>query len=352
MNTSNPRQLGRTQGRLLHDRLTEAGIPDGLYSRIVATMPAVVQEAQATGSSLVPMFRATASQDALCFACARLAVKGGMMFTKRVIGLIRVPDKNAWGEFTEGVLEYATDSMGHPATRGRIVEDINDHENAVGRLCRQYPPEAAQVLLDATQQIESMVSEVLSDLDGPLGGTSRTPMFALLKFLALFLFGLGATLVIGLTYPVFLVTTIVLGIVGFGMGKSTKVLLNPREVPLSPMVTLSYHEFDTWARQNDLRRTAPAFFSRTDVHWTEKLSMLFSGSGASGHCFEPSRSTTKLLFADLSLGAFILFPAIHEAFGSLDSRGSLFFQFMCGLALGQVAGRATGGFYRWLRAKM
>lgn len=128
------------------------------------------------------------------------------------------------------------------------------------------------------------------------------PKFALIKFCVFFLFGLGATLLIGLAYPVFLLTTLVLGVFGFKMGKSTRVPVNPRDVPFSPMAVLSYREFDRWARQHDLRRTDPEFFSRTDVHWTEKLPVLFSGSDAAGHCFEPGRSSTKILFADVALG--------------------------------------------------
>ena len=167
MSTIAPRQLGKNAGKLLHERLVKAGILDGLYSRIMGTMPGVVQEAGAddTGSRLAPMFQATAGQYAMCFGCARLAVRGSTLFTKRVLGLIPVPDKSAWGEFTEGVLEYATDSMGHPATRGDIIEDINDHQNAIARLCRNYPPEAAPVLRATAEQIERSVSEVLAGLD-------------------------------------------------------------------------------------------------------------------------------------------------------------------------------------------
>jgi hypothetical protein len=178
------------------------------------------------------------------------------------------------------------------------------------------------------------------------------PRFALIKFAVFFLLGLGATLLIGLAYPVFLVTTLVLGVVTFRLGKSTRVPLNPRDVPFSPMTVLSYREFDKWARQNDLRRRDPEFFSRTDVHWTEKLPVLFSGSAASGHCFEPGRSTSKILFADLALGAFIFFPPIRESFSGLPNSGAIFLQFLCGLTLGQVAGWATGNFYRWIRGQM
>jgi len=129
-------------------------------------MPAVVQEAGAddTGSKLALMFQATAGQYAMCFGYACLALKASTLFTKRVLGLIPVPDKSAWGEFTDGVLDYATTSMGHPATRGDIIADINDHQSAVARLCRNYPPEAAPVLRATAEEIEKSVSEVLAGL--------------------------------------------------------------------------------------------------------------------------------------------------------------------------------------------
>lgn len=169
MNTNRsitPRQLGETAAKLLHERLARADILSGLYSRILATTPAVVQEAGAddTGSKLARMFQATAGQYAMCFGYARLAVKASTLFTKRVLGLIPVPDKPAWGEFTDGMLDYASASMGHPATRGDIVEDINDHQNAVARLCQNYPPEAAPVLRATAAEIEKSVSDVLADL--------------------------------------------------------------------------------------------------------------------------------------------------------------------------------------------
>lgn len=346
MNKDTAKQLGRTAGKLLLERLAEAPILDDLYSRIVATMPTVVQEAQAADFSFSPMFQATDRHNAMCFACARLAFNASTIFTER-----------PWREFIEGVLESAVnntgldqpdDEMRHLATRADIIENINDHEKALARLCRHYPPEAKQVLIDITDRMEPIVSDVLAGVETE----HHTTIPSLVMFLVLFLFCLGATLLIGFAFPVFLVTTLALGLVGFRMGKSTKVPADPREVPFSPMLTLSYREFDRWARQKDLRRTDPAFFSRTDVHWTEKLPVLFSGSDAAGHCFEPSRSTTKLLFVDLALGAYIFFPAIHEAFGSLGTGGALFFQFMCGLALGQITGRATGEFYRWFRGKL
>ena len=350
MHADTQSELGKKAGNLLRERLAEAGIVDELHSRILAIRPMEVHHADE--AAFTSMFRDTLSYDALCFGYACLAFKASMMFTKHIFGFVPVPDRNSWEEFTDGVLGHAADKIGHPATRGSIIEGINDPENAVKRLCENYPPEATPILLDATQKIECIVAEILDSFRHPQGNAVSILTLPLIKFLLLFSFGLGATLFIGLAYPVFLITSIVVGFAGFVMGKSTKVPVNQREAPLSPMATLSYREFDRWARQNDLRRTDRAFFSRTDVHWTEKLPVLISGSDASDHCFEPSLSTTKLLFVDLCLGAFIIFPTIREAFAFLDSGGSIFFQFICGLALGLVAGRAIGGFYRWLRGKI
>ena len=247
-------------------------------------------------------------------------------------------------QMKRGRIEQAADSF--QKALGFAPLDTEIRFNAALALDRLGMQDAAQDVLRRDRRAVRMWAEK--------GGrrVARVPKFALIKFAVLFLFGLGSTLLIGLVYPAFLLTSLALGVVGFTMGKSTRVPLNPRDVPFSPMITLSYRDFDRWARQNALRRIDPSFFSRTDVHCTEKLSVLFSSSDASGHCFEPGRSTTKMLFVDLALGAFIFIPAIRGSFHSLDSRGALFFQIMCGLALGQVAGWATGRFFRWIRGQM
>lgn len=348
MNNVKAKELGRTTGKALIERLDEARILDNLYSRILATMPSVVQAAQSEDSSLSPMFQATARHYATCFACAQLAIKASTRLAER-----------PWREFVEGVLESAVDNTGlaqpddemrRLAVRADIIENINNRENALARLCGHYPPEAKQVLIDIADRMEPVVSSVLSSVatktEDPIAKRSVA------MFLVLFLFCLGATLLIGLAYPAFLLTTLTVGAFGFKMGKSTRVPLNPRDVPLSPMTVLSYREFDRWARENDLRLKDPGFFSRTDVHWTEKLPVLFSGTDAAGHCFEPGRSTTKILLANVAVGVFIFFPAIRDSFAGLSGTGAIFFQFVCGLALGQLAGRATGNFYRWMRGKM
>jgi hypothetical protein len=177
-------------------------------------------------------------------------------------------------------------------------------------------------------------------------------MFSLLQYAVLLLFGLGAILVIGFTYPVFLLTTLVLGAFSFKLGKSTLVPVSSRDVPLSPMRVLSYREFDRWARESDLRLTDPEFFSRADIHWTEKLSVFFLGSDATGHCFEPGRSIMKMLLADIGLGAYVFFPAIGDSFAGLPGVGAILLQFVLGLLLGQVVGRSIGNFYRWMRGQM
>lgn len=127
MKTDNPKQSGKVVCKRLHDRLVDVGILDELLPRILATMPETVQEAHSKDASLLPMFRATASEYAMGFAFSRLAVKASTIFTKRFFGLMKVPDKQAWGGIYRGrILEYATDSMKHPATRGDILEKINE----------------------------------------------------------------------------------------------------------------------------------------------------------------------------------------------------------------------------------
>ena len=346
-NKHTTKQLGLIAGKQLLERLNRSGMLDGLHQRIVATIPTVGRKSHPT-NRLSSMFQATARRDAICYACARLAFNASTIFAEK-----------PWHEFIAGIEESAVNNtnldqpyyeMRRLETRTDIAEyiNINDHRKSLAHFCGHYPPEAEQVLIDISNCIEPIVSEIL----GGIKTERATTIPSLIKFIVLFSLCLGATFLIGLSYQVFLVTSLVVGYVAFRIGKSTKVPANPREVPLSPMVTLSYRAFDKWAQQNDLRRTDESFFSRDDVHWTEKIPVLLMGSNASGHCFEPSRSTKKLLFVCLSLGAFIFIPSIQEAFSSLDFRGSLLFQLLCGLALGQFAGRATGAFYRWFRAKI
>lgn len=126
-------------------------------------MPEMVQEAHAE-SRLLPMFSNTAGQYALCFGCACLAHAASEMYTRRIFGVPVSTDKESWNQFTEGVIEYATDSMKHPATRADIIEDINNQGNAVARFCGNYPPEASATLNRAANQIRQIVREVLKGL--------------------------------------------------------------------------------------------------------------------------------------------------------------------------------------------
>jgi hypothetical protein len=128
-------------------------------------MPVVVQDAHADDLGLHRVFNNTAGQYALCFGCAYLVVKASTLFTKRILGVITISDKQRWQHFTDGVLEYATDTMEHPATRIDFIEDINDQGNAVARFCRNYPPEASAVMTDAAYRIQSLVRDILANID-------------------------------------------------------------------------------------------------------------------------------------------------------------------------------------------
>jgi len=163
--TPSPKELGKVAAKQLHNRMAATNLLDALLSRILKTMPAPVQQAHTDDSRLLPMLSNTAGQYALCFGCACLAHDASKRFTKRVFGLIPVSDKESWHQFTQGVIEYATETMKHPATRADIVRDINDQANAVARFCENYPPEAAIVLTEAANQIRLMVGYVLKDLE-------------------------------------------------------------------------------------------------------------------------------------------------------------------------------------------
>jgi hypothetical protein len=341
METNTTKDLGNSTGKLLQDQLTRVGLVDGLCSEIMAIMPPIVRDAHSEDLSLSSIFHDRVNHDIMCFAYARLAILASGIFRERL-----------WRKFTDGLIEYASSHLGNPPrTRAHINQYINDYKNAVDGFCGNYPPNTRQILLKGTEQIENIVSYLVENINTK---RHRMPLFSLLKFVFLLLFGLFATILIGidLNYPTFLLTTAVLGIIGFKMGKSTRVPLNPRDIPFSRMIVLSYVEFDRWARKYNLIMKDSSFFSRTDVHWTEKLPVLFSGYDAVGHCFEPGRSTFKMLILDLSIILFIFFPIISESFRNINDTGLFFIQIMCSLALGLFGGQATGNFYRWIRSQM
>lgn len=171
----------------------------------------------------------------------------------------------------------------------------------------------------------------------------------LIQFGITLVFCIGASGYIGENWPVYLYTALIVSFLGFLQGKSTKVPRQPLDFPISPMVKLSYREFDAWAHRNNLALTDQSLFLRNDLHWTEKLSILTIGSSASNHCMEPSRSSSHVGFVSLFLGLFIFIPSIHEPFYSMKQEAMVLYQFLFGLVLGLIVGKATGNFYRWLR---
>ena len=175
MKAISEQQQGAAAAALLHERLTGAGLLEDLFSRVLATMPSPVQEAHAGDPRLVPMLRATAAQYVMEYACARLAVNARPLFTRRLLGLVRLTDEHAWRRFTEGILDYAEDLSQHPATRADITAYINDRGHAVDAFCTTYPAEARPVLEDASLQIERLVGEVLKDLQETPAARAQLP---------------------------------------------------------------------------------------------------------------------------------------------------------------------------------
>jgi hypothetical protein len=164
MTRRSPRELGKVAAKELHKKLESADLLDGLLERIIKTMPEPVQEAHAEDPQFRPMLSNTAGQYALCFACACLAHDASEGYTKRIFGVPVSADKESRNQFTEGLIEYATELMKHPATRADIIEGINDQGGAVTRFCRNYPPEASATLNRAANQIRQVVREVLNGI--------------------------------------------------------------------------------------------------------------------------------------------------------------------------------------------
>ena len=171
----------------------------------------------------------------------------------------------------------------------------------------------------------------------------KTHVHQVIQFGIIFVFCFGASVYIGQDFPLFLLMIIAAGIYSFVRGKSTKV-------PLRQGTTkLSYQEFDAWARRNCGKMSDQSLYSRTDLHWSEQLSIMSVESYAARHCKEPSRGMIRLAFVALLLGLFIFVPSIHNAYYRLGPDRIPFIQLVWGLGMGLAAGNAAGGFYRWLR---
>ena len=171
----------------------------------------------------------------------------------------------------------------------------------------------------------------------------HTPKHQIIQFGIIFLFCIVASGKIGEDFPLFLITVITTGMYSFIRAKSTTVPLQ------QGMTKLSYREFDTWARRNHKIISDQSLFSRTDLHWTKKLSIMSVESYAAHHIKEPSRGMIRLAFVALLLGLFIFVPSIHNAYYRLGPDRIPFIQLVWGLGMGLAAGNAAGGFYRWLR---
>lgn len=178
----------------------------------------------------------------------------------------------------------------------------------------------------------------------------HTPQF--IQFGIIFTFCIGASGKIGEDFPTFLLTAIAAGIYSFIKGKSTKIPLKQRDILSVASDKLSYREFDAWARRNNMIMSDQSLFSRSDLHWTEKLSILSVESYASRHCKEPSFSTMRLAFVAILLGLFIFVPSIHDAFYRISPDRLPFIQLVWGIGIGLAAGNATGRFYRWFRGNV
>lgn len=166
----------------------------------------------------------------------------------------------------------------------------------------------------------------------------KTHTHQVIQYGIIFIFCIGASVKIGQDFPLFLLMAIAAGIYSFIRGKSTKVPLR------QGMTRLSYREFDAWARRNHRIMSDQALFSRTDMHWSEKLSIISVESYAARHCKEPSQGMSRLAFVAVLLGLFIFVPSIRDAYYSIGPDRIPFIQLVWGLGIGLAAGNATGGF--------
>jgi hypothetical protein len=160
-----PRESGRAAAIDLHEKLAAAGLLDGLAVRLQQAMATSAPVARPESGEVSPAF-AGLSDHVLCFAAASLAYVASERFTRRLFGAVRISiDEAGWQQFTEGVLEYATESMPHPATRSEIVQDIHDQVSAAIRFSASYPPEASGVLMEAADQIRRVARDVVRRID-------------------------------------------------------------------------------------------------------------------------------------------------------------------------------------------
>jgi len=196
----------------------------------------------------------------------------------------------------------------------------------------------------------------VSDYDVPVGlGVEGSPRARLWRraglVMPLLLFWVGATLWIGMRYPLFLLGTFPAWLAGFMVAKSTRVPLRPTEVPFTPRVRLSHREYDRWAQRMLAEVMDQRFFFSTGVHWTEKLPLAFCIFGASLHVWALTWCALLLAPTDMLLGLFVFSPGAAERLSQMPPGQVFGFGAVCAIMLGHIAGWASGLFYRRLRAR-
>jgi hypothetical protein len=152
---------------------------------------------------------------------------------------------------------------------------------------------------------------------------------------------------IGWHYPDFLYSTLLLGIIHFYIGKSTRVPYNIRDFPTTPFIKLSYRDFHFWALRHDTRKISSDLYSCNHLHWTEKLSILKYTRKASKHLMEPSRGCWKLGLYFIILYSHIIFPNLFKIWSSQPPHQLKFLRILSGMLLGTFVGEIWGNTYRW-----
>lgn len=178
--------------------------------------------------------------------------------------------------------------------------------------------------------------------------------WTMVKICVILLFIAGTSIFVSLRVPYYLVAFLPTFIFAYIPAKSTVVNLDLMNGPGSRAVKLSYQQFDEWARRLERIGMDQSIYSSSQYHWTEKMSLLGEVSKASRYRSEPARSQFILSLIAIFLG-FLTFPStiqasLLNAFATLG--GETYYYILLGLLLGYFAGDATGGFYRWIRARM
>ncbi len=175
--------------------------------------------------------------------------------------------------------------------------------------------------------------------------------FHIISFYGLALIWLAGTVIIGVFYLLWLFGIASFWLIGFLVSKSTKVPADPIEVPLTPIVRLSFREYDQWA--NHIVRLAmnENLLDSNYVHWTQKMSLLMTSLEASSHVWAPHLSKLLLTVLDVLLILGIFSPDVTDLISRSQDGQLIGFGIVSSVLMGHSSGWASGLFYRWLRAK-